>query len=151
MSADRLVLFIALVLLPLDWSTYLFCSYCACLCHFSCWFWVSVLQWNTDNQISENHTLWSGLLWGSMMLILAPQRSSFLHISSFLAMFQVVGTASGLYSLAQFGSLSSGFHSTLTTGVPCPLSGLPSLLTRPACTPSRCHLWSSCLGFSALA
>ena len=78
----------------------------------------------------------------------------FLHVSSFSAMFQVVGIAPGLYPLVQFRSLSSAFLSTLTAGVLCLLPpGLhlrlwPRPYAPPSPRPVHC-LGPSCLGFSA--
>lgn len=73
----------------------------------------------------------------------------FLHISSFLAMFQMVNITPGLCSLAQFGSLRSRFLSPLTTGVLGPLLACISI-DWPSLHAFQPRFWPSYLGFSTL-
>lgn len=124
MSPDRSVLFIAFVLLPLDWLTYLpphiVLVYVISLADFG-------LLYCNGTQITKylriilcGVVFYEGL-WCWFWLL---RGLFFLHISNLLAIFQMTGIASRLSSLARFGSLSSRFHSTLTTGVLCPLPGL---------------------------
>lgn len=55
-------------------------------------------------------------------------------------LFQVLGIVPGLHLLVRFGCASSGFLSTLTTGVLCPLPGWHLYLLASACILSMHHV-----------